>query len=74
MPADLCDALPLGGDGTNWCELEALHSGLHVGTAGAFSRIVPGSSPRSPWRTRRNHRGGVNSTRRSVTPTRNVKE
>lgn len=46
-----CGALPVGGGSP--CELPALHPGVHRGLGGSFWRISPGSSPRSPRRTRR---------------------
>lgn len=48
-----CGALPRGGDGSAPCLLPRFHKGLHEGVAGVFRKIEAGSSPRSPWRTRR---------------------
>jgi len=49
---ETCDAIPLGGDGSLVCDLPPKHCGLHEGDGYQFRRVKPGSSPRSPKRTK----------------------
>lgn len=48
---DPCKAQPRSG-GAGLCTLEAFHKGPHQGPAGTFTRVFPGTSPRSWGKTR----------------------
>lgn len=57
MVSRFCCAQPYKGDGSVACDLTEFHDGLHAyiidGRHHYFRRVEPGSSPRSPWRTRK---------------------